>query len=424
MHRSSTSEEYIALSYEWGQSEPDDPIILINNRPVQVRKNLHEAIRQIFKHYSRYLRQRGKFECPHRPGTTVVDEWALEDRGVSVTSFPGDRRRGPVVHARKRIKRVKKALARSQKLSHHPRVCGYRRHKEALCPWTNLEDNCFWAKHDPPRLWIDALCINQSDISEKSFQVGMMGTIFSSAKLVFAWIGLPRDGSDDALRILSMPSERLSQFVATGGLTDNLEATIVSLCERTYWRRIWIQQEIFLAQNYVVMCGSGSITSESLDQALADLTRLLSNAPKSRDKIMLSVAYEIVLSKRYYGANFYTLFRWLRRSIIANFQATVPHDYLYALLSISCDDFTRIDKTKIEVDYDKPIAEVYCQLLQSFVEVPTTWNTDWLLKLSHKMGLSCEEAETLLNSEVMRRNDAAKDSKSDTEFWLFEFRHL
>lgn len=41
----------------------------------------------------------------------------------------------------------------------------------------------------PINIWIDAICINQSDNAEKSAQVGRMHAIYSDAALVIAWLG-------------------------------------------------------------------------------------------------------------------------------------------------------------------------------------------------------------------------------------------
>lgn len=38
-------------------------------------------------------------------------------------------------------------------------------------------------------LWIDALCINQSQVSERNHQVGMMEDIYSQAECVIVWLG-------------------------------------------------------------------------------------------------------------------------------------------------------------------------------------------------------------------------------------------
>lgn len=344
-HWSSIPEKYIALSYEWGKSEPDDPCITIDKRPVQVRKNLYEAMTQIFRHYSRSLKRHLEQNCSHRDECTCFE------------------------------------------------------------PPNDLGNSGIWARHNPLRLWIDALCINQNDHQEKSNQVGKMGRIFSSASMVLAWTGLSRDGSDGVLKTLSMPSDKLSQFVAAGGLTDALRASIVSFCERTYWKRVWILQELFLAKDYFVMCGPESIASRSLGPALIHLSFHSDGAAESQRSIMTTTAVGTYFSKQFPGLS--TFSERLSLCLKSNFQATVPHDYIYALLSISSDGvhgnvIDQIDKSKIKVDYDRPVTETFRQLLQSFVEDPTT-KRDWLLELAQKMSISKEEGATLLDSEHLRR---------------------
>jgi len=43
--------------------------------------------------------------------------------------------------------------------------------------------------------WIDALCIDQENVDEKSMQAHRMGTIYGSAVTVVAWLG--ENGADD-----------------------------------------------------------------------------------------------------------------------------------------------------------------------------------------------------------------------------------
>ena len=42
---------------------------------------------------------------------------------------------------------------------------------------------------DTPRLWIDAVCINQADSTEKGHQVQRMGDIYAKAADVLVWLG-------------------------------------------------------------------------------------------------------------------------------------------------------------------------------------------------------------------------------------------
>lgn len=44
---------------------------------------------------------------------------------------------------------------------------------------------------EPRLLWIDALCINQDDVQERSHQVRLMGEIYRRAKRVLVWLGRP-----------------------------------------------------------------------------------------------------------------------------------------------------------------------------------------------------------------------------------------
>ncbi|ORY13968.1 heterokaryon incompatibility protein-domain-containing protein, partial [Clohesyomyces aquaticus] len=41
-------------------------------------------------------------------------------------------------------------------------------------------------------IWIDAICINQQNLCERSQQVGMMRDIYKKSKRVYVWLGTPR----------------------------------------------------------------------------------------------------------------------------------------------------------------------------------------------------------------------------------------
>jgi hypothetical protein len=54
----------------------------------------------------------------------------------------------------------------------------------------------------PRCLWIDAICINQEDIPERSEQVGKMASIYGRAQQGILWLGEESDQSTLALKIL------------------------------------------------------------------------------------------------------------------------------------------------------------------------------------------------------------------------------
>ncbi len=44
----------------------------------------------------------------------------------------------------------------------------------------------------PALLWIDAICINQNDPSERASQVEIMDQVYKRASFTFVWLGEPR----------------------------------------------------------------------------------------------------------------------------------------------------------------------------------------------------------------------------------------
>lgn len=110
-------------------------------------------------------------------------------------------------------------------------------------------------------LWVDAICINQADVEEKSAQVQQMDKIYGMAELVLGWIGTAADGSDVAMKALAhigkacydMPDgpcleerrrlfeEVLSEESSALG-TDFPTTQVAAIFKRRWWTRIWVSQ--------------------------------------------------------------------------------------------------------------------------------------------------------------------------------------
>ncbi|SCO91186.1 uncharacterized protein FRV6_15314 [Fusarium oxysporum] len=128
-------------------------------------------------------------------------------------------------------------------------------------------------------LWIDSICINQKDDTEKGHQVGMMGRIYGKASKVLACVGPHADNSERLGEVLNTEeSASLRQSLArfaidnpfmyendekivgpiktfvhsyTGrlGISEVLFETefrksFFAFASRSYWSRVWIIQEI------------------------------------------------------------------------------------------------------------------------------------------------------------------------------------
>ncbi|KAK3368710.1 heterokaryon incompatibility protein-domain-containing protein [Podospora didyma] len=155
-------------------------------------------------------------------------------------------------------------------------------------------------------LFIDQICINQNDNTEKSHQINLMGDIYRSCKCVVAWLDvgtrytdalfdfLPQISENELLLQLSQNPQRTSPVLkaAMDRRTDfsDDEAAVrqdfekmvaltrdhwlrfphrgfLDICLRRWFRRIWIVQEACLGHDMVFVCGSRMCPSDALHAA-------------------------------------------------------------------------------------------------------------------------------------------------------------
>ncbi|EME85231.1 uncharacterized protein MYCFIDRAFT_135100, partial [Pseudocercospora fijiensis CIRAD86] len=102
-------------------------------------------------------------------------------------------------------------------------------------------------------IWIDAICINQRDLAERSHQVTLMREIFSIANVVHVWLGPSTSSTARVLDVLDRAGRRLSPDFENA---DSLPAEINSLSNEalesifanSWWSRLWVVQEVVLAK--------------------------------------------------------------------------------------------------------------------------------------------------------------------------------
>lgn len=97
-------------------------------------------------------------------------------------------------------------------------------------------------------LWADALCINQNDKVERGRQVTIMGSIYSSARLVLACMGSSPDGG--AAKIASLLTDYAPVMDTTPPPTmDPRWQSFAYLLRKDWFTRAWVLQEVGLARN-------------------------------------------------------------------------------------------------------------------------------------------------------------------------------
>jgi hypothetical protein len=127
---------------------------------------------------------------------------------------------------------------------------------------TNLESALRHLRlKDVPRcLWVDAICINQLDVLERNQQVKIMKWVYEGASRVLIWLGKAKVHSYRGLKLLSA---MLRENDAFEGIENNRSQTFTHFCisdilNRDYWQRIWIIQEVALAKELLLICGTFS----------------------------------------------------------------------------------------------------------------------------------------------------------------------
>lgn len=106
-------------------------------------------------------------------------------------------------------------------------------------------------------LWIDALCINQDNNSEKEEQIGLMARIYGSASSTIVWLGETFHGSHraiEAIRLAGRANPGFSSSKDYRRLFTDLDrnnkfvkfesenrGAVCALLDRPWFRRIWVR---------------------------------------------------------------------------------------------------------------------------------------------------------------------------------------
>lgn len=98
-------------------------------------------------------------------------------------------------------------------------------------------------------IWIDAIFINQSHVQERNQQVSLVGDIYQNARQVFIWL---YEEADDSHLVFEQ------MHVAGHGSRDidrRTSRAYKKLCNRPWFQRTWVLQEVALSREATVVCG-------------------------------------------------------------------------------------------------------------------------------------------------------------------------
>jgi hypothetical protein len=232
----------------------------------------------------------------------------------------------------------------------------------------------FRAKDRSIILWIDAICIDQTNIPERNFQVTLMGQIYERAESVMIWLGPAADNSDEAMDFLETMKEQTREDLNPIEFGRNFLSpkcysqwtALLRLCERDYWKRTWIIQEVLLATRIEVHCGAWKVDWTAFDSPwVQDFQYILaarSSPPREAEAVLQSLPFRL-------GSRRKTLLQARPSSLeelLWNFRdsyCTDHRDKVFALLQLASDNSQ--DGAPV-ADYSKDRIEVLLDVLRFY----------------------------------------------------------
>jgi hypothetical protein len=128
---------------------------------------------------------------------------------------------------------------------------------------------------DDQMIFVDAICVNQGDLQERNAQVMLMGRIYQGAREVLVWLGPAAEKSEELYKMheatTTLPQNMLQKrYVEIFGSSDKkpMWRALAALIHRSYWHRMWIVQEILLAHDITLFCGTWQASWDEFEQLL------------------------------------------------------------------------------------------------------------------------------------------------------------
>jgi hypothetical protein len=194
-------------------------------------------------------------------------------------------------------------------------------------------------------IWIDAICIDQKNESEKDAQVPKMRDIYGYAAITYIWLGERTDASDLAfghfkrfqhIGVNSVNSQELLDDYAQNRQVWTSFGN--DIAERRWFTRLWIVQEIIMSGNPYVMCGAKclpwsvipTIIRFAVDNRL-DIFNNYSNRVNFRQNIALLESFRLQKMSNIQADISY----WIQ--VFSNHDCFKPSDKVIALRGLASD---------------------------------------------------------------------------------------
>jgi hypothetical protein len=237
--------------------------------------------------------------------------------------------------------------------------------------------NYLYDNDSPRKLWVDAICINQDDIPERSHQVQNMTEIYTKARNVVVWIGILGITTQNLLHRVENPEdddqspEHLQRWTASGArinpdpdpsaLNEEDMRLLSELAQNPWFGRIWVIQEVAVAREVIVQTGCTTISWLAFSTALEKC----SNKHEMKSVIEAVSTINIIRTARSQKPYYMDLFVLLER--FRHCLATDERDKVFALLGLASSSLAQERVVQVTPDYSKPAVAIYRSLTRQYI---------------------------------------------------------
>jgi len=232
-------------------------------------------------------------------------------------------------------------------------------------------------------IWVDALCINQDDLLERSQQVQIMRNIYQAARKTLVWLGSDSEEMKKGFQLVpylhrvfvqafeghphvvrSNPHILAHPSVAELKRQRRLFEYFEAIEQRPYFSRVWIIQELAMSwEKFDIICGPIKISWAEYFAARNTFACLRLCQPNPRIPLgsfmqLAETAINVALL-RY--PPLLTLLDKYR-----SFKSTDPRDKVYALLGLG--ELKDLRMLGVEVSYQLGVEEVFTRLAMSYLQ--------------------------------------------------------
>ncbi|CAN9204477.1 unnamed protein product [Alternaria alternata] len=215
----------------------------------------------------------------------------------------------------------------------------------------------FRSRYRSQVIWLDAICINQHDVQERSHQVQEMKRIYSGTKCVYCWLGninrLPYTSMLDTHRMKDLVHWRDRDARRSLRRSEQSECIV----QREYWGRLWIVQEFLLAKDIMILVGRYKLSYREFESIVVSWP--FHNTP---DSLRVSKTFDLIRLRR---ENVRRTFE----SLFADFgmlPCSMPLDGVFALLGLVGDRKKDLQLSSL-IDYDLTAWQLLKHILDSKV---------------------------------------------------------